>query len=62
MVWVDFLGGLHFWQILGYKGEKRDNKERDLNYEHLFPKVLGYLKVCDIMEVGLTEFRVYIWV
>ena len=26
-VWVDFFGGLHYGQILWYKGEKCDNKE-----------------------------------
>jgi hypothetical protein len=30
-----------------------------LNYEHPFPRVSGYLGVCDIMEVDITEFRVY---
>ena len=39
-------------------GEKCDNKERDLDYERLFPRVLGCLRVCDIMEVDITEFRV----
>jgi hypothetical protein len=41
-VWVDFFGGLHSWQISWCKGEKRDNKEWDLNYEHPFPRVSGY--------------------
>jgi hypothetical protein len=30
-----------------------------LNYEHPFPRVLEYKRVCDIMEVDITEFRVY---
>ena len=30
-----------------------------MNYEHPFPRVLGYYKVIDIMDVDITEFRVY---
>jgi hypothetical protein len=45
--------------ISWYKGEKHDNKEWDSNYEHLFPRVLGYYIVNDIMEVDIKEFRVY---
>ena len=41
-MWVDLFGGLHEWQDLWYMGEKYDNKEWDLNYEHPFPRVLGY--------------------
>ena len=40
-------------------GEKCDNKEWDLNYEHLFPRVSWYKSVIVIMEVDITEFRVY---
>ena len=40
--WVDFFGGLQNWQNSWYKGEKFDNKEWDLNYEHPFPWVSGY--------------------
>jgi hypothetical protein len=58
-MWVDFFGGLHQWQISWYKGEKRDNKEWDLNYEDPFPT--GYEKVCDIMGIDITEFRVLCW-
>jgi hypothetical protein len=29
-----------------------------LNYEHLFPRVSGFQRVCDIREVNITEFRV----
>jgi hypothetical protein len=47
------------WQISWYKGEKCDNKEWDLNYQHPSPRVLGYYRVCDIMRVDITEFRVY---
>ena len=37
------------------KGEKCDNKEWGMNYEHPFPRVLGY---DNIMKVDITEFRV----
>ena len=37
---------------------KHDNKEWDLNWEHLFPRVLGYKKKSDIKEVDDREFRV----
>ena len=30
-----------------------------MNYEHPFPRVSGYYRVCDMMEVNITEFRVY---
>ena len=30
-----------------------------MSYEDPFPWVLGYWRVCDIMEVDITEFRVY---
>jgi hypothetical protein len=30
-----------------------------LNYEHPFPTVLGYQRVCDIMKVDITESRVH---
>ena len=30
-----------------------------MNYEHLFSRVFGYERVNDIMEVDITEFRVY---
>jgi hypothetical protein len=30
-----------------------------VNYEHMFPKVSGYQRICDIMRVDITEFRVY---
>jgi hypothetical protein len=30
-----------------------------VNYKHAFPRVSGYQRVCDIMEVDITEFRVY---
>ena len=29
-----------------------------MNYKHPFPRVLGYLRVSDIKEVDITEFRV----
>jgi hypothetical protein len=29
-----------------------------LKYKHLFHMVLGYKRVCDIMEVDIMEFRV----
>jgi hypothetical protein len=32
-----------------------------LNYDHPFPRVSGYHRVSDIMEVDITEFRVYLW-
>ena len=33
-----------------------------MNYEHPFPSVSGYQRVCDIMEIDITEFRVnVIW-
>jgi hypothetical protein len=31
----------------------------DLNYEHPFPRISGHYRVSDIMEVDITEFRVY---
>ena len=31
-----------------------------MNYEHPFPRVSGYQRVYDIMEVDITEFRVYL--
>ena len=37
---------------------KCDNKKWDLNYEHPFPRVLGYKRVYDIMEVDIMKFRV----
>jgi hypothetical protein len=58
-VWVDFFGGLQYWQFSWYKGEKFDNKEWDLNYKYSFPRVPGYQRVCDIMEVDIMEFKVY---
>ena len=30
-----------------------------MNYEHPFPRVSGYLRVCDIMEIDIMEFKVY---
>ena len=36
-----------------------DNKGRDLNYVHPFPRVLRCQRVCDIMGVDITEFRVF---
>ena len=30
-----------------------------MSYEHMFPRLLGYYRVSVIMEVGITEFRVY---
>ena len=59
-VWVDFFGGSHEWQNSWCKGEKGDNKEWELNYAHPFPRVSGYQRVSDIMEVDISEFRVYI--
>ena len=59
-VWVDFLSGLHWWQISWLKGEKRDNKEWGLNDEHPFSRVWGYWRVCDIVEVDSTEIWVYL--
>ena len=44
----------------------RDVRERNvtirsetMNYEHPLPRDLGYYRVSDIMEVDITEFRVY---
>ena len=31
-----------------------------MNYEHPFPRVLGYYRLSDIMGVDTTEFRVYV--
>ena len=36
-----------------------DNKEWDLNHEHLFPRVSGNRRVCDIMDIDITKFKVY---
>jgi hypothetical protein len=30
-----------------------------LSYEDPLPRVFGYYRVCDIMRVDITEFRVY---
>ena len=30
-----------------------------MNYKHPFTRVSKYWRVCDIMKVGITEFRVY---
>ena len=32
-----------------------------MNYEHPFPRVSRYERVCNIMKVDITEFRVCIW-
>ena len=58
------VGWLLWWFALiqkkpWYKGEKCDNKEWVLNYEHPFPWVSRYWRVSDIMEVDITEFTVY---
>ena len=43
-----------------YMGRKHDNKEWDINWEHLFPKVSRLIKIRrDIKEVDITECRVY---
>jgi hypothetical protein len=57
-VWVDFFSG-SLMTNFEYKGEKCDSMERDLNYEHPFLRVSGYERVCDTMEVVITEFKVY---
>ena len=31
-----------------------------MNYEHPFPRVLGYWRVGDITKVDIMEFRVYL--
>ena len=41
-----------------YMGGIHNNKEWDLNWERLLPRVWGYNKRSDIMEVDVTEFRV----
>ena len=38
---------------------KHDNKELDLNKEHLFPRVSGYKRWIDNKEVHIMEFKVY---
>ena len=54
-LWWIALMTKHVW----YKGENCDNKEWDLNYKNPLPRVSGYWRVSDIMEVDVTEFRVY---
>jgi hypothetical protein len=55
------LAWLLWWFILMSKpviyGEKRDNKEWDLNWEH--SRVPGYKRRSGIKEVDIMEFRVY---
>lgn len=40
-------------------GGKYDNKEWDLDWENLFPRVSGYERMSDIKEVEITEIKVY---
>ena len=35
-----------------------DNKEEEFNQEHLFPRILGYMRGSDIKEGDIMEFRV----
>jgi len=51
-VWVEI-----FWWIT-----KRDcdQKEGDLNWAHLFPKVSDYKEGSDIIEGDITEVRMYL--
>ena len=42
-----------------YMGGRRDNKEWDLHWENLLPRVSGY-KRSDIKEANITESRVYL--
>ena len=39
-------------------GGKHDNKERDLNCEHMFFKVLGYKRRSEVKVIDITNFRV----
>ena len=56
--------GLTSW-VVCFSDKFHDVRERnltirseDLNYKHPFPRVSGYWKVCDIMEVDIMKFRV----
>ena len=35
-----------------------DNKERNLNWEHMFSRILGYMRGSDIKEGDIAEVKV----
>jgi hypothetical protein len=39
--------------------ERNVTIKSEIDYKHLFPRVSGYKRVSDIMEVDIMEFRVY---
>ena len=54
-MWVEIFDGLFLCQTPWYMRGKRDNKEGDLNYAHLFPTVWGCKRDSGITEGGITE-------
>ena len=55
-VWFEFFDGLLQCQNPWYVRGKCDNKEGELNWEHRFPKVLGYER-SGIKEGDITEIK-----
>ena len=59
-VWFVFFGGALWCRNLWYIGGRCDNKEGGLNWEHMFPRVLGYKRRSDIIECDITDVKVYV--
>lgn len=59
-MWFKFFEWYTLLSNMWYLGGKLDNTRKwELNWEHLFPRVLGYRKRVNIKLVDITKFRLY---